>query len=181
MQIDIPSLEAQTPAAERSLAERLAAAHTLVVEIEGVITDGRSLLAPDGGESLFIFRPDIWALEGWLAAGRGLVIVSRPGLSAAEALAQRLGALYRPAGGDKGLVLKQTAFDLTCKVDQVCYLGRDLDDLPALTIAGLAVCPPQAPTWVREACHIITEAPAGLGAVREVVDRLLADWVPAEI
>lgn len=181
MQTDIPQLEAQTPAAERTLAERLAAVTTLLVEVEGVISDGRSLLGPDGSESLFTYRPDIWALEGWLAAGRGLVLISQPGLAAAEALAQRLGALYRPAGGDKGLLLKQTAFDIQCKVDQVCYLGRDLDDLPALTIAGLAACPPQAPTWVREACHLVTQAPAGLGVVREVVDRLLADWVPEEI
>ncbi|RJX29174.1 MAG: hypothetical protein C4525_14855 [Desulfarculus sp.] len=181
MQSDIPSLEPKTPAAERTLEERLAAVRALMLEVEGVLTDGRSLLAPDGSESLFTFRPDIWALEGWLAAGRGLVLISRPGLAAAEALAQRLGALYRPAGGDRGLLLKQTAFDLACKTEQVCYLGRDLDDLPALTIAGLAACPPQAPAWVREACHLVSEAPAGMGAVREVVDRLLADWVPEEI
>lgn len=181
MHTDLPSLEPKTPAEDKTLEQRLADIQVLMMEMEGVLSDGGIILGPDGGQSLTVYRPDLYALEGWLAAGRQLVIFARPGLAAAEALAQDLGVLYRPAAGDKGLLFKHTAFDLQCRQERACYLGRDLDDLPALTIAGLAACPPQAPSWVQGVCHLVTEASAGRGAVREVVERLLADWVPPEL
>ena len=180
MQTDIPSLEPKAPAQERTLAERIASVTLLAMEVEGVISDGVSLMGPDGSESIKTYRPDVWAMENWLAAGRQLVIVSRPGLAAAEALAEKLGCLYRPSAGDKGLLHKQTMFDLQLRDAQGAYLGCDLDDLPALTVAGLAICPAQASAWVREVCHLVGQAPAGRGLVREVTDRLLEDYVPEE-
>jgi 3-deoxy-D-manno-octulosonate 8-phosphate phosphatase (KDO 8-P phosphatase) len=180
MQTDIPSLEPKAPHQEMTLAQRLASVKLLAIEVEGVISDGVSLMGPDGSESIKTYRPDVWAMENWLAAGRQLVIVSRPGLAAAEALAEKLGCLYRPSAGDKGLLHKQTMFDLQLRTEDGAYLGCDLDDLPALTVAGLAICPAQASVWVKEACHLVGQAPAGRGLVREVIDRLLEDYIPEE-
>ncbi len=180
MQTDIPDLAPKAPQQERTLEERIASVTLLAIELEGVITDGVSLMGPGGDESIRTYRPDIWALENWLAAGRHLVIIARPGLAAAEALADKLGCLHRPAAGDKGILFKQTLFDLQLKDENGGYLGCDLDDLPALTVANFSACSPSASAWVQEACHLVGSAPAGRGLVRQVIDRLMEDFVPAE-
>lgn len=171
----------KVPQEEMTLEQRIAAAKLLMVELEGALTDGVSHLAPDGSESLSLYRADILGLEAWLKAGRALVIVARPGLAVAETLAQRLGATLRTSGGDKDILFKQVTWEYQFKSTETVYMGRDFDDLPALGLAGMAVCPPESPLWVRGMCHRVTEAPAGRGAVRELVDMLLADYVPQEI
>jgi 3-deoxy-D-manno-octulosonate 8-phosphate phosphatase (KDO 8-P phosphatase) len=62
-------------------------------------------------------------------------------------------------------------FDLEPR--QVCYVGDDLVDLPVLRAAGLAAAPADAVAEVREAAHLVTAAPGGRGAVREVIERIL--------
>ncbi|MCB2193280.1 MAG: hypothetical protein KQI62_17035 [Deltaproteobacteria bacterium] len=182
METTLPQgIEPKVPQEEMTLEQRIAAAKLLMVELEGALTDGVSQLAPDGSESISLYRADILGLEAWLKAGRMLVIVARPGLEAAETLATRLGASLRTSGGDKDILFKQVTWENEVKAPESVYLGRDFDDLPALGLAGLAACPPEAPLWVRDMCHLVTEAPAGRGAVRELVDRLLADYVPEEV
>lgn len=182
IKISLPAgVKPRIPQEERPLEQCIAEVKMLMVELEGGLGDGLTILHPDGSESLGLFRPDLLGLEAWAAAGRKLVILARPGLAVAEVLAERLGALLRTTGGDKGILFKQVIWENELQAGQAAYLGRDLDDLPALGLAGLAVCPPESPEWVRGVCHIVTEAPAGRGAVRELVDRLLADYVPEEI
>ena len=131
----------KVPQEEMTMEQRIAAAKLLMVELEGALTDGVSHLAPDGGETLPLYRADILGLEAWLKAGRSLVIVARPGLAAAEALAQRLGAGLRTSGGDKDILFKQVTWENQVKTMETVYMGRDFDDLPALGLAGLAVLP----------------------------------------
>lgn len=59
------------------------------------------------------------------------------------------------------------------QADEVCYIGDDVLDLPILTRAGLAVAPPEARPDVRCAVHLVTEARAGFGAVRDVIELLM--------
>jgi 3-deoxy-D-manno-octulosonate 8-phosphate phosphatase (KDO 8-P phosphatase) len=56
---------------------------------------------------------------------------------------------------------------------QVCYVGDDLPDLPVLRAAGLAVCPADAVTEVRQAVHVTTQARGGRGVIREVIELIL--------
>ena len=56
---------------------------------------------------------------------------------------------------------------------QVCFVGDDLPDLPVLRAVGLAACPADAVAEVKDAAHLITQAPGGRGAVREVVEVIL--------
>ncbi|MCF8043711.1 MAG: hypothetical protein K9L19_15895 [Desulfarculaceae bacterium] len=182
MEPTIPqAIAPKVPQEEMAMEQRIAAAKLLMVELEGGLTDGVSYLSADGSESLALYRADVLGLESWLKAGRMLVIVARPGLAVAEELASRLGATLRTSGGDKDILFKQVTWEQQVKSMEAVYLGRDFDDLPALGLAGLAVCPPESPMWVRGMCHMVTEAPAGRGAVREVVDLLLADYVPEEV
>jgi len=181
IKISLPAaIKPHIPQEERPLEQCIAEVKMLLVELEGALTDGLTIMGPDGAESLSLYRADILGLERWVAAGRQLVLLARPGLALAEPLAERLGASLRTTGGDKDILFKQVIWENQVQASQAAYLGRDMDDLPALGLAGLAVCPPESPEWVRGVCHIVTEAPAGRGAVRELIDRLLADYVPEE-
>ena len=182
IKISLPTaIKPRVPMEEQPLEELIPRAKLLLVELEGALSDGVSTLGPDGAESINLYRADILGLEAWLEAGRQLVILARPGLAAAEALAERLGAVLRTTGGDKDILFKQVIWELQTQAERTVYLGRDMDDLPALGLAGVAACPPEAPEWVQGVCQIVTNAPAGRGAARELVDRLLADYVPEEI
>lgn len=176
----IPPLAPKVPLEEMSLEQRIGAAKLLMVELEGGLSDGVSYLAPDGGETLPLYRADILGLESWLAAGRLLVLVARPGLAAAEALARRLGAVLRTSGGDKGILFKQAVWENQVSPVEAVYLGRDMDDLPALGLAGLAACP-RGPGMGALGVSSGHRGPGGAGAVRELVDRLLADYLPETI
>ncbi|MCF8033874.1 MAG: hypothetical protein K9K66_16925 [Desulfarculaceae bacterium] len=182
IKISMPAaVKPHVPQEERPLEQCMAEAKMLMVELEGGLSDGLTTLGPDGAESLSLYRADILGLEAWVEAGRKLVLLARPDLALAEPLAQRLGASLRTTGGDKDILFKQVIWENEIIAAQAAYMGRDMDDLPALGLAGLAVCPPESPEWVKGVCHIVTGAPAGRGAVRELVDRLLADYVPEDI
>jgi 3-deoxy-D-manno-octulosonate 8-phosphate phosphatase (KDO 8-P phosphatase) len=62
---------------------------------------------------------------------------------------------------------------LGISLDQVCFVGDDLADLPVLQAVGLAACPADAVAEVKNAVHLITGAPGGRGAIREVVELIL--------
>ena len=57
--------------------------------------------------------------------------------------------------------------------DEVCYVGDDLPDLPVMRRVGLAVAVGDARPEVREAAHLVTQAPGGAGAVRELAEFIL--------
>jgi 3-deoxy-D-manno-octulosonate 8-phosphate phosphatase (KDO 8-P phosphatase) len=59
-------------------------------------------------------------------------------------------------------------------MEEICFMGDDVNDSSALAIAGLSACPADARAAIRSQCQVITKLRGGQGAVREVVDMLLA-------
>ncbi len=97
----------------------------------------------------------------------------------AEAVAHRAAEL-KVAAVVQGAAEKLDPFrsllaELGVEPRQVCYMGDDLPDLPVLTLRelGLAACPADAAAEVRAATGLVTSAPGGRGAVREVVELIL--------
>lgn len=173
----IPTMDQIAPKApedEKTPAERLPGAQLLVLELEGVATDGRVWTGPQGEMWLAFSRADEAGLAGWLAAGGKALVVAREDLPAGRAWAERLGADFLAVKGDKAQTLRIYVHQAQVKYGQTVYIGSDLDDLTAMTMAGFAACPPQAHPWVRESADLVTTAPAGAGALREVADLLLA-------
>jgi 3-deoxy-D-manno-octulosonate 8-phosphate phosphatase (KDO 8-P phosphatase) len=56
---------------------------------------------------------------------------------------------------------------------EICFIGDDVNDIPALQIAGLSACPADARPSVREHCQFVSTLGGGNGAVREIVDALI--------
>ena len=154
--------------------QRASRVSVLLVDVDGVLTDGRIVYADYGDELKFFDVQD----------GAGLVFWNRMGLRSAIITA-RYSRLIRRRAREMRIdflaqkrLLKLPAYEELLKRfrvsdAQVCAIGDDLMELPILRRVGLAVAVPNAVEEVRQVCHYVTKRPGGRGAVREVVDLIL--------
>jgi 3-deoxy-D-manno-octulosonate 8-phosphate phosphatase (KDO 8-P phosphatase) len=168
----------RVPQEEKSLEQRLSEVSIVVMEMEGVLTDGRTLVDAQGRESIFIGRRDVLALKMWLKDGGKLVLLARTDLAAAQEWCQNNGFNFLGHQGAKNTALQSVIFQHGATPKDVCYLGSDLEDLPPVMIAGVAVAPADADVWVRDSSHLVLASAGGQGAARELIDRLLAGRRP---
>jgi 3-deoxy-D-manno-octulosonate 8-phosphate phosphatase (KDO 8-P phosphatase) len=157
-------------------AARCAAVELLLLDVDGVLTDGVIGLDDRGVEFRNFFVRDGSGLGLWREAGRRTAILSG---RAAAVVARRAAELrIWPVEQGTGLKGKLDRFrrilaDLALEPTQIAYMGDDLPDLPVLSAVGLAACPADAVAEVRTAAHVVTDAPGGRGAVRELIELIL--------
>jgi 3-deoxy-D-manno-octulosonate 8-phosphate phosphatase (KDO 8-P phosphatase) len=165
-----------------SIAERIVAVDLLVLDVDGVLTDGRVTYSDDGREIKSFHVRDGAALKWWLESGRQAAIISGRDSPAVTRRARELGIahLYQGAGA-KLPVLRQLLDGLGGGAGRVCAIGDDLPDVPVLKNVGFAVAVADACPELRAVAHHVTHARGGRGAVREVVELLLraqGRWQP---
>lgn len=165
---------------DRALAERCKALRLILSDVDGVMTDGKVLLLPDGGEAkafhirdgLAIVLAQRVGLRTGLLSGRSSPVVAR---RAAE-----LGmSVVRQGAGDKGAALRQILQEERLEASQVAYIGDDVNDLPVMEAVALAAAPADAPLEVRARAFMVMEARGGQGCLREFVEAILrarGDW-----
>lgn len=155
-------------------ADRLAAIELLVLDVDGVLTDGSIIVDDRGVESKHFHVRDGAAIALWNRLGRRTAILSGRSARCVDHRAADLGIGPVVQGsGDKGRDLASMLAELGLPADRVAFVGDDLADLPALDLAGFAACPADAAPEVAAAVDLVTGAPGGRGAVREVVEALL--------
>ena len=146
----------------------------LVLDVDGVLTDGRITYTSNGeGLRTFSFL-DIMGLS--LARKKGLRIAFLSGEQGAaiQRLATNLGIedVYLNCKN------KLTIFQRLCKKyrfssEEACFIGDDVNDLPVLRKVGVPVTIPNASSQVLSEIPYVTRRSGGNGAVREVVDQIL--------
>lgn len=153
------------------LAARCATIELLAVDVDGVLTDGGIIVDDHGVESKRFFVRDGLGFTLWHRAGKRSAIVSGRSAEVVNRRAAEL-KIHRVAQGidDKASALRALLVEFGLDASQVCYVGDDLIDLPALNAAGLAACPADAVAEVRRAAHLTTRSTGGKGVVREVVE-----------
>jgi len=167
-----PSLA--TARANRNLAARCAAIELLLFDVDGVLTDGVIALDDRGVETKHFHVRDGSAIAIWRRLGKRAAILSGRRAEAVDRRAAELGiAPVIQGAADKAGPFRALLAELELEARQVCYVGDDLADLPVLNAVGLSACPSDAAPEVAEAVHLVTRAPGGRGAVREVVERIL--------
>jgi 3-deoxy-D-manno-octulosonate 8-phosphate phosphatase (KDO 8-P phosphatase) len=160
--------------ADAELAERCAPIELLVLDVDGVLTDGVIALDDRGVETKHFHVRDGTAIHLWRKAGKRAAILSGRSARCVELRAAELGIEPVAQGAaSKGAPFRSMILELGLEPRQVCFVGDDLADLPILAVVGLAACPADAAPEVRQTAHVIATAPGGRGAVREVVELLL--------
>jgi 3-deoxy-D-manno-octulosonate 8-phosphate phosphatase (KDO 8-P phosphatase) len=161
---------------KQDLLTRARRVKAIVLDVDGVLTDA-SLYYGARGEVLKAFSArDGFAIR--MATNEGIAVAILSGRLAGP-VRPRLSDLGIPremviqGSRDKKADVSVLAARIGVPVAEIAFMGDDLPDLPALTVVGLAACPADAASEVRERCHFVAGSPGGHGAVRELVKLLL--------
>ena len=159
-----------------SLDRRLRRVRLFAMDVDGVLTDG-GIIVLNSGEEVKVWnvkdRIAFFILKrfgdrfpvAWITGRKSRQVADRAKEVGVAALFQNC--------DHKGLALESVLDKLKLTPAESLFMGDDLVDLPALRRAGVAVCPADAHPEVKKACHWVTRAAGGRGALREVVDRVL--------
>jgi 3-deoxy-D-manno-octulosonate 8-phosphate phosphatase (KDO 8-P phosphatase) len=146
----------------------------LLLDVDGVMTDGRIIYLNDGGEAKAFDVKD----------GHGLKLIQRAGIKVgiitgrqSDIVARRAAELgielvYQGAK-DKMQPFMEILEKLGLKASEVAYVGDDLVDLPVMRLVGFSVTVADASDDIKPYVDLVTSRPGGRGAVREVCDLLL--------
>jgi 3-deoxy-D-manno-octulosonate 8-phosphate phosphatase (KDO 8-P phosphatase) len=163
------------PKTEPKVAAKIASKiKAIAMDVDGVLTDGGVWWGPDGEEWKRFHFADIMGLSLARKSGMRIALVSGENSPLVDRLATKLGIadVYKDCK-DKAAALRAFSEQHRVQLQEICFIGDDVNDLPALAIAGLSACPADARPSVRENCQVVTKLGGGNGAAREVVDMLL--------
>jgi len=153
---------------------RLAKIRLLLLDVDGVMTDGRIIYDDRGGETKAFDVRDGHGLKLLQRAGIRVGIITGRQSPVVDRRASELGIeLVYQGAKDKLLPFREILAKTGLTADAVAYVGDDLPDLPVLRRVGFAVTVADAMAELKPHVHYITHAPGGRGAVREICDLLL--------
>mgnify|MGYP006302088403 CR=1 FL=1 len=146
----------------------------LLLDVDGVLTDGRLFYLPDGQEARVFNGRDGLGIQLLRASGLKVGMLSGKSVEVIRRRGEELDVELLLLGiEDKVAAFEQALEKLGVKAEEVCYVGDDLPDLPLIRKAGLGCAVADAAPEVRANANIILRANGGQGAVREVCERLL--------
>ena len=156
------------------LQHRAARVKLLLMDCDGVLTDGRIWILENGEDQKAFHTRDGLGIDLLHRAGLKSGIISGRTSSALERRAQSLGVSYLWQGrDDKRQAFADTLAQAQVTNEEVAFVGDDLTDLPLMGQSGLAVAVADAVAEVKAHAHYVTSAKGGKGAVREVVELIL--------
>lgn len=158
----------------KSPAARAGAIRLLVLDVDGVLTDGGLYYGPSGEEVKRFDVQDGLALAAAGRAGLAIAVVSGRHSAAVARRMTELGVTEVHQGvQDKSAVMAALCGRFELDARQIAVMGDDLTDLPLMRRAGLALAPRNAVREVRKAADWIARRRGGEGAVREAIEWLL--------
>lgn len=156
------------------LLERSRRVKMLILDCDGVLTDGRILLLPGGDETKVFDVKDGHAIVMAGRAGLRTAIISGRASVAVRMRAKELGVVYLyERAWVKMEFYEKILADEGITDQEICYVGDDVVDIPLLRRSGLAVAVNDAVEEVKQFSHLVTRREGGRGAVREVIELVL--------
>jgi len=152
----------------------LARIDLLVLDVDGVMTDGKIILTPGGEEIKEFHCRDGAGMKYWRQAGKKLALISGRGSPAVSRRAADLGVdACHTMAADKLPALRSVWADLGVAADRTAVIGDDLPDLPLLRACALPIAVADAVAELHAAAAYVTKLPGGQGAVREAIEMIL--------
>lgn len=152
----------------------LAAIKLLVMDVDGVLTDGTITIYADGSESKRFHLVDGHGIKMWHRAGLQTAFLSARPSEATRIRAEQLNINYVFQGCKEKLpAFEQLLIDANLSAQNVAYVGDDVLDIPVATRVGFAVAVKNAVDELKTSAHYVTSCCGGQGAVREVIEYIL--------
>ena len=146
----------------------------LVLDVDGVLTDGTILLRGDGSESKRFNLHDGHGIKLWMRAGGDVALLSGRASMATQCRAEQLNIKHVFQDCHQKLpVFKEFLDRMQINPDRVAYVGDDLLDIPGVRHAGFGVAVANAVQELKDQADHVTTTGGGDGAVREVVEYIL--------
>ncbi len=146
----------------------------LVLDVDGVLTDGTIVVDERGKESKFFNVLDGHGIKMWKRAGLMAAFLSGRVSGATKQQAEELDVDFCLEGRrDKLKGLRELLRLSGVSLEQIAYVGDDLPDLPVVRCAGFGVAVDGAADEVKDAADYVTKRKGGQGAVREIIEYIL--------
>jgi 3-deoxy-D-manno-octulosonate 8-phosphate phosphatase (KDO 8-P phosphatase) len=157
------------------LAEKAKSIQLLIMDCDGVLTDGRLYFSDDGEQMKVFHVRDGQGLVTWHRAGLRSAIISGRDSPIVELRGKQLGVEFIVQGcSDKASAYHDLLIAAGITAEQTAFIGDDTPDVDVMRLVGLAIAVADAHEDARAAADHVTSAIGGMGAVREVIDLLLA-------
>jgi 3-deoxy-D-manno-octulosonate 8-phosphate phosphatase (KDO 8-P phosphatase) len=146
----------------------------LVLDVDGVMTDGRILLTGEGDEIKAFNVRDGAGMKYWKRAGGKLAVITGRGCDAVLRRTKELDVDFvRMHAKDKLPVLKEVLAEMNLTPEQTAVVGDDLTDVPMARYCGFSVAVADAVDELKDVASYTTTLPGGAGCVREVIELIL--------
>lgn len=166
--------DASRHAVDEPLRARLAGVQLLLLDVDGVLTDGGVTWTNDGIEQKTFSIRDGLGIRVWQKAGGKTGIVTGRSSHIVSLRAEELGiAIVRQGIEDKLATVAAILHETGLSWEQTAFIGDDLPDLPVVMRCGVGVAVADACPELVAAATLVTRLPGGRGAVREVIEQLL--------
>lgn len=153
---------------------KAAKVRVLVLDVDGVLTDGSLYLGDNGVEYKAFYSRDGHGMKLLMASGVQLAVITGRRSQVVTDRMAALGVIHVYQGDDrKGPVFDALLATLGLEAEQAAYVGDDLVDLPIMTRCGLPIAVADADSRVVQVAALTTECAGGRGAVREVCELIL--------
>ena len=157
-----------------SFNERAQRVRLILLDVDGVLTDGSVIMHSDGSESKEFHIRDgaaiVWVMQAGIPVG---LLSARTSMATAQRAAQLGIRIVSQGVGSKAAEFARIVAEQGLDEGEVAYMGDDLLDLGVLARAGLAAAPSDGAPEVRAAAHWTSTAGGGRGAVREFIEVIL--------
>ena len=155
--------------------ERSKRVKLLLMDCDGVLTDGRLYFSENGEELKTFHVRDGQGIVSWHRAGFKSGIISGRNSKIVDVRGAELGIEFvRQGVSDKLTVCRELAHLTGVDLDEIAFVGDDSPDVEVMKAVGFAAAVADAVDEVKDAAHFKTKKKGGRGAVREIVDLLLA-------
>jgi 3-deoxy-D-manno-octulosonate 8-phosphate phosphatase (KDO 8-P phosphatase) len=159
---------------DTGITERAKRIRLLILDCDGVLTDGRIIMLPGGDETKAFDVKDGHAMVMAQRAGLRIAIISGRRSSVVQARAKELGVAHlHEMAWVKTEPYEAILAEEGLSDEEVCYVGDDVVDIPLLRRAGLAVAVADAVEEAKQYSHFVASRGGGRGAVREVIEIIL--------
>ena len=142
----------------------------IVTDFDGVMTDNRVLIDETGKEAVYVSRADGQAIHILRSMGIDLIIMSTEINGVIGKRAKKLNVEYIQNITDKAECLKNYCNEKNISLQNIAYIGNDINDYEVMQIVGLKITPYDAYDIVRNIADYITKTKGGYGVIREVAN-----------
>ena len=167
------SLDSSFKLASPDIQARLKKIKLLILDVDGVMTDGRVFWLDGQGWTRYFYIHDGYGLKLLMKNGIQVAVISGGDSQDVRARTQVLNIPYVHLGDeDKLKALDQLLISSGFSLEEMAFIGDDLFDIPVLEKVGFSATVPQALPEVKARVHYVTTLGGGAGAVREIADAI---------